>query len=204
MDETKEKKPPLDREEFKLLSRNEHKFIENPTGLLKNYKSPDAMARQFNNLIKYRTTNAIIETAWMCEKLHDDQLKKIFTDDRIHELFKITETALDVAAWEPDQTKIEFRRTDIKDPHELSLEKHLKVLMEHYMPKKLIKPHEELREKYITPSAVNVDLMILNGRLGLALQKNEDMRSFIEKKGLTKEVEQFTQKVRNDVLTSLE
>jgi hypothetical protein len=76
--------------------------------------------------------------------------------------------------------------------------------MEHYMPKKLIKPHEELREKYITPSAVNVDLMILNGRLGLALQKNEDMRSFIEKKGLTKELEQFTQKVRNDVLTSLE
>jgi hypothetical protein len=204
MDETKEKKPPLDREEFKLLSVNEHTFSENPTGFLKNYKSPDAIARQYNNRIKYRTTNAIIETARMCEKLHDDQLEKIFTDDRIEELFKITERALDVAGWNPDQTKIEFRRSDIKGPHELSLEKHLKRLMKHFMPQRLIKPHEELKEKYITPSAVNTNLLVLNGRLGLALSKNEDMRAFIEKKGLTKELEHFEQKVKNDFLTPLQ
>jgi len=199
-----EKEPPLTHEEFKMLTENERLFVMNPTDLLKNYKSCDAMKRQYNYSIKHRTINAIREIAWLCNLLSEDRLKKIFSDDQIEDLFKITEKALGVAAWGPDQTKIEFRRTDIKDPHELSLENHLKVLMEHYMPKKLIKPHEELREKYITPSAVNVDLMILNGRLGLALQKNEDMRSFIEKKGLTKELEQFTQKVRNDVLTSLE
>jgi hypothetical protein len=194
-----------DDQRYKLLSEGERKFLEIPESELDiHYKRPDLAKKQFLLKIKWRAKNAIKEIYWLCDKLPDDRLKKIFSDDRIEDLFKITEKALDVAAWEPDQTKIEFRRTDIKDPHELSLEKHLKVLMEHYMPQKLIKPHEELIEKYITPSAVNVDLMVLNGRLGLEIRKNEDMRSFIEKKGLTKELEQFKQKVRNDVLTSLE
>jgi hypothetical protein len=195
-----DKESPLTHADFKMLTENECLFVDDPADLLKKYKSSAAMKRQYNYTITHRTINAIKETAWLCDKLHDDQLRKIFSDDCIEDLFKITEKALDVAAWEPDQKKTEFRRSDIKSPHELSLDKHLKVLMEHYMPQKLIKPHEELREKYITPSAVNVNLLVLNGRLGAAFSKNEDMRAFIEKKGLTKELEQFEQTVINGAL----
>jgi hypothetical protein len=84
----------LNREEFKMLTENERKFVEKPDDLLKKYKSSDAMKRQYSHSIKYRTIKALKEIAWLCDKLTEDKLKKIFTPDLIPDVLRITEIAL--------------------------------------------------------------------------------------------------------------
>lgn len=94
-----DKETPLDREEFKNLTKNERQFIENPETFLKKYTSPDAMARQYNSRIRYRSINAIQDLLLIIEKLHEKQLQKIFTDQYIEDLFTITSKALEIADW---------------------------------------------------------------------------------------------------------
>lgn len=204
MDETKKKKPPLDREEFKLLSGNERKFIENPTELLKNYKSPDAMARQYNNQIKYRTTNAIIETAQICEKLPSDRLQKIFSDERLEDLLKITETALNAANWrtfESFEFLLKIEGGDIPDKYipELvkaqkrkdRLEDFVKNLMPHYLYGSEIRSFEELMEEYKGFSEISSKMLKLESEIGKCLRKSYSLSEFIKYKGLEGEFESY-------------
>jgi hypothetical protein len=205
MDETKEKKPPLDREEFKLLSGNERKFIENPTDLLKDYKSPDAMARQYNNRIKYRVINAIIEIAWLCDKLPEDRIEKIFSDDRIEDIFKITEKALDVADWKLSASleileRIEDKDTSYeyyKEVNEESkrskvLEEHVKNLMPHYLPAREITALEEMMKKHINVfSGASYEISKLNSEISDCLRKSNSLSEFIKEKGLEREFETY-------------
>ena len=85
-----DKKTPFDREEFKLITKNERQFIKSPKDFLGKYADPNAMSRQYNNRIKYRSINAVNDLLFISEKLPEKRLQKIFTDDQIEQLFKVT------------------------------------------------------------------------------------------------------------------
>lgn len=208
MAEAKEKKPPLDREEFKLLSVNERRFIENPTDLLKDHKSPDAMARQYNNRIKYRAINAITEVASLCAKLPEDRLKKILTDDRIIDIIKIFEKALGVADWklsaslnilekiEDKSASMDYYMEVIEESKRVDiLKKCIKNLMPHCLRASEITSFEELIKKYNGFLGVLNEISTLNTKYYDCLSKTAPLTDFIKYKGLEKELESFQKKL---------
>lgn len=86
---------PLDRQKFKLLPPSEREYVElSQEELKKRYKNPESTVLQYNNRIKYRVINAITEIAWLCDRLPEDRLKKIFLDELMEPLFKLQEKAL--------------------------------------------------------------------------------------------------------------
>lgn len=86
---------PLDRQKFKLLPPSEREYVElSQEELKKRYKNPESTVLQYNNRIKYRVINAITEIAWLCDRLPEDRLKKIFLDELVESLFKTQEKAL--------------------------------------------------------------------------------------------------------------
>lgn len=101
-------KEPLERQQFKLLPPSERKYVELSFGKSEEY-NPNTVL-QYNNRIKYRAINAIKEIAWLCDNLPKDQLKKIFSDDRIEELFKINKKALEVTARNPVDFPFELKK----------------------------------------------------------------------------------------------
>ncbi len=194
-----EKESPLDREEFKLITPNERKFIENPTDFIKEYKSPDAMSRQYNNRIKYRAINAIRELAWLCDKLAENQLNKIFSEEHIRDIFKILDKALLIAAKrKPEIKKIAWHREEgiVEEDTLVStlptdeLQTCMKKWMQYIMPADHQEAHEALKKEYFNnPMILKKKLDDLNIRIGTCLQENKKLVEFIEEKGLKKEYE---------------
>lgn len=108
MDETKIEAD----QRYKLLSDGERRFLEIPESeLSSHYKRPDLAKNQFLMKIRYRAINAIIEIAWLCDKLPKDQLQKIFLDNNcVEELIKTMLEAIECyVSWgqklSDDQTK---------------------------------------------------------------------------------------------------
>lgn len=99
-------KKPTERQQYKLLPPSEKDFVEFSYDKSKEY-NPNTIL-QYNNRIKYRVTNAITEIAWLCEKLPKEQLKKVFSDEQIEDLLKITEKALKINGKIPQETHLKL------------------------------------------------------------------------------------------------
>lgn len=205
MNETKIK----DDQRYKLLSEGERRFIEIPESELGvHYKRPDLAKKQFLLKIRYRTVNAIKEILWLCDKLPENQLKKIFTDNHIEELFKISEKALDAADWKLSASlkileKIEDKSTPMEYYDEFReeskrkaiLEKYVKNLMPHYLPAREITSFEELMKKYNNFSGISYEISKLNSEFHDCLSKSTPLSEFIKYKGLEKEFESYQSKL---------
>lgn len=194
-----------DDQRYKLLSEGERRFLEIPESELETcYKRPDLAKKQFLLKIKHRAINALKEIAWLCDKLHENQLKKIFSDDRIIELFKINEKALDVADWRLSAShkileKIEDESTTMdyyNEVHEEQkrkdiLEKYVKNLMPHYLSASEITTFEELMKKHNSFSGISCEISRLNSEFHDCLSKSTPLSEFIKYKGLEKEFESY-------------
>ena len=201
MNETKIK----DDQRYKLLSEGERRFIEIPESELGvHYKRPDLAKKQFLLKIRYRTVNAIKEIVWLCDKLPENQLKKIFTDNHIEELFKISEKALDAADWKLSASikileKIEDKSTPMEYYDEFReeskrkaiLEKYVKNLMPHYLPAREITSFEELMKKYNNFSGISYEISKLNSEFHDCLRESNSLSEFIKEKGLEKDFETY-------------
>lgn len=201
MNETKIK----DDQRYKLLSEGERRFIEIPESELGvHYKRPDLAKKQFLLKIRYRTVNAIKEILWLCDKLPENKLKKIFTDNHIEELFKISEKALDAADWKLSASlkileKIEDKSTPMEYYDEFReeskrkaiLEKYVKNLMPHYLPAREITSFEELMKKYNNFSGISYEISKLNSEFHDCLRESNSLSEFIKEKGLEKDFETY-------------
>lgn len=198
-----------DDQRYKLLSEGERRFLEIPESELEvHYKRPDLAKKQFLLKIKYRAINAIKEIVWLCDKLHENQLKKIFTDDRIEELFKISEKALGVADWKVSvslniREKLEDKSRSTDYFHELSeelkrrdvLKNYVTNLMPHYLSASEITSFEELMKKYNSFPGISYEISRLNSEFHDCLSKSTPLSEFIKYKGLEKEFESYQSKL---------
>ncbi len=85
---------PAEKQQFKLLPPSEREYVELSSEKSKEYNKNTIL--QYNNRIRYRAVNAIKETAWLCDKLPEDQLMKIFTDELLDDIYKISEKASNI------------------------------------------------------------------------------------------------------------
>lgn len=87
-------------QQYMLLSGGEREYVEmTEEQINEKYKRPDLARRQFSIRIKHRAINAIAEIAWLCDKLPEDELKKIFSNESVESTFKIQEKALAVSEY---------------------------------------------------------------------------------------------------------
>lgn len=158
----------MNRNEFKFLTPNERQFIEKNEDLLKKYKNPEAMARQYNNRIKYRTINAIFDLSFVVKKLPEEQLQKIFSNELFKELFTITEKAVSIAFdRKPVKKQLITENSELIDswvtdtPQHLLIP-HMKQLMEFRMDEHDLQAHQSLKEKYHMSPTIAYQKMIEN------------------------------------------
>lgn len=185
---------------YKLLSEGERRFLELPESELEaHYKRPDLAKKQFLLKIKYRATNAIKEIAWLCDKLPQDQLKKIVSDDRIMDLFKITEKTLDVADWkvqDKDMLKGNLNKAVEESSqraviHRDVLEAHVKKLMPHYLSASELSAFKDLMINNKWFIDISSERSRLYSDITMCLRRSNLQSEFIKSKGLERDFESY-------------
>lgn len=208
------KKAPSDRKEFKLITSNEHEYIQDPAKFIRShqYKNPDAIMRQFNARIRYRSINAVRDLLFITENLPTEQLFKIFADDtRIIELFKITEKALDVASWKPYRpdtgarhsgpTKIFADVEQMRLPQAnrvVALDDHLEQLIIHLFDKDDLDDHNELKKEFESPSELHHEMFMLKNELREQSDEIGRLKNFLKVRNLK---EEYEAEVKSDKVT---
>lgn len=195
-----DKESPLNRDEFKIITPNERSFIENPKEFVNRYKNPDAMARQYNNRIKYRSINAILDLLFITENLSDDQNQKIFNDDLIDNLFGITLKAIKISKWIPSDDAVvvayynnlsERERIILIETaknREVKLKNILSELMNYYVPKGIRSSVENaLKNPIIIPEK---DELLAEKEMRI-----KELEELILRKGMRSELDEINHKL---------
>ena len=115
---------PHEEQKYKLLPPKEKVFVEETAENSKEFNKNTI--QQYNSRIKYRAINAIKEISWLCEKLSENRLKKIFSLDLIPDVLRITEIALKTVTNDLDddmkdkcKSKIDHLQMSLMPPSEL-------------------------------------------------------------------------------------
>jgi len=198
-------------QQYKLLSKGERGYIEmTDDELNQKYKRPDLARRQYLTRIKYRVRNAIKEIAWLCKKLPDSQLEKIFHDEYIDCLFNISQKALDVTDWNTSKTDLVLENLDdgfskkytnglIKESKRIEiLRSHIKNLIPHCYSAPENTAFNELMAEYSSFRRIQYIIWKqLNDIRGYSTKYDSPM-DFIRKKGLEEEYKSY----ESDILTA--
>lgn len=162
---------------YKLLSDGERKFLKIPESELElHYKRPDLAKKQFLLKIKHRAINAIKELADLCDKLPEEEMRKIVTEDGIKDIFKISEKALEIAG----ENFI----------HNKELYDFLKSTTKHYFSDDEMRSINGLElmyakhEKHTIPSKIFRDLMLFQREFYEHVREIDALTKFMEKNGL--------------------
>jgi hypothetical protein len=156
--------------------------------------------------------DAIEDLLYLIEQLPEDELKKIFSDERINELFKITEKTLDVADWKvtnphkineklsgneiPTQDDIEeLKNYPNKVVEELTrknvLMPHVMILLSHCLSASELAAFEDLMKKHNGYIGIYEDISKLDSEIAKCLRKSNSLSEFIKTKGLEGEFESY-------------
>jgi hypothetical protein len=149
--------------------------------------------------------DAVEDLLYLIEQLPEDELKKIFSDDRtIIELIKIIEMSIDAADWRTLESLKNLMKLDgksltddyasevVKEQKRKDiLEAHVKNLMPHYLYSSEIRSFEELMAEYKGFSEISSKISKLESEIANCLRKTNPLSEFIKFKGLEEEFESY-------------